>query len=105
MHGADHTQGTLFSYADLEQRVPRNHPLRKLKIVVDAILETGKGYALSWKRRNLIDEAFGWAKTVGGLRKTRFIGLAKVKAQALLTFAAYSLTRMSRLFGWQPART
>jgi hypothetical protein len=26
-----------------------------------------------------VEEIFGWSKTVGGLRKTRFIGLAKVK--------------------------
>jgi hypothetical protein len=35
---------------------------------------------------------FCLAKTVGGLRKARFIGFAKVKAQTVLTFAAYNLT-------------
>ena len=40
MRGSDSSQGALFSYVDLEQRVPAKHPLRKLKVVVDAILAT-----------------------------------------------------------------
>ena len=39
------------------------------------------GYALSLGIRKRIEEVFGWGKTVGDLRKARFIGLAKVKAQ------------------------
>ena len=31
----------------------------------------GKGYAMSLRRRKMVEEAFGWIKTVGGLRKTR----------------------------------
>ena len=60
-----------------------------------------KGYRGRRRKRKLVEEAFGWAKTVGGFRKTRFIGTAKVHAQALLTFAAYNLTRMMTLFGWR----
>lgn len=52
---------------------------------------------MSIKRRKMIEEAFGWIKTVGGLRKTRHKGLAKLSGQALLTFAAYNLTRMLNL--------
>lgn len=46
-----------------------------------------------------MEEFFGWAKTVGGLRKTRFIGLAMVKAQTIFTWAAYNLMRMATIFG------
>ncbi len=35
------------------------------------------GYGVSLKKRKLAEEIFGRGKTVGGLRKTRFIGLAK----------------------------
>lgn len=59
------------------------------------------GYAVSLKKRKLVEEIFGWAKTVGGLRKARFIGLAKVKAQTVLTCAAYNLTRRATIFGWR----
>ncbi len=57
---------------------------------------------MSLKRRKMIEEAFGWVKTVGGLRKTRHKGLAKLSDQALLTFAAYNLMRMLSLM-WSKA--
>lgn len=57
------------------------------------------GYAISMRKRKQIEEAFGWIKTIGGMRKTRFIGLARVNAQALFTFAAYNLVRMGNLLG------
>lgn len=40
MRGADITQAALFSYRTLEERIPKDHPLRKLRVVVDAILAT-----------------------------------------------------------------
>jgi transposase len=64
-------------------------------------LQKSAGYAISLRKRKRIEECFGWAKTVGGFRKTRFIGTPKVQAQALLVFAAYNLTRMMRLCGWK----
>jgi IS5 family transposase len=59
------------------------------------------GYAVSLKIRKRVEEVFGWGKTVGPLRKARFVGLAKVKAQTLFTVAAYNLTRMATIFGWR----
>lgn len=38
MRGEDVTQGTLFSYVDLEERVPKDHPLRRMRLLVDGIL-------------------------------------------------------------------
>lgn len=38
MRGADITQASLLSYRTLEDRIPAQHPLRKLRLVVDAIL-------------------------------------------------------------------
>lgn len=31
-------QTALFSYVSLEERIPREHPLRKMRVVVDAAL-------------------------------------------------------------------
>ena len=44
-----------------------------------------------------IEEGFGWAKTIGGLRKSRFVGREKLDFQFVLTFAAYNLVRMRNL--------
>ncbi len=38
MRGDDFIQGAMFSYVDLNDRVPAAHPLRPLKQAVDAIL-------------------------------------------------------------------
>ncbi len=38
MRGDDRQQGSLYSYVDLEGRIPRDHPLRPMREVVDAAL-------------------------------------------------------------------
>jgi transposase len=38
MRTRDTTQGTIFSYRTLEERIPANHPLRELRKLVDGIL-------------------------------------------------------------------
>ncbi len=36
------------------------------------------GYQISQRKRKLIEQVFGWLKTVGGLRKTRHLGAQRV---------------------------
>ncbi len=55
------------------------------------------GYAVSMRIRKRIEEAFGWAKTVAGLRKMRHRGLPKVDWQFTLAMAAYNLIRLPKL--------
>jgi len=55
------------------------------------------GYAVSQRIRKRIEEAFGWAKTVAGLRKARHRGLAKVDWQFTFAMAAYNLVRLPKL--------
>ena len=43
------------------------------------------------------EEAFGWAKTVAGMRKARHRGLPKVDWQFTLAMAAYNLVRLPKL--------
>jgi len=38
MRGADVKQGSVFSYVSLEARVPKSHPLRRIREMVDAAL-------------------------------------------------------------------
>ena len=50
MRGSDMRVGELFSYVDLEERVPGNHPLRQIRRIVNEVLsaldrELGKLYA------------------------------------------------------------
>ena len=39
MRGEDHQQNAMFSYLSPEQRVPRDHPLRKLRPLVEEVLK------------------------------------------------------------------
>jgi transposase len=55
------------------------------------------GYAVSQRTRKRIEEAFGWIKTVGGLRKTRHRGTARVDWLFTLTAAACNLVRLPKL--------
>jgi transposase len=55
------------------------------------------GYPISQRIRKRIEEAFGWAKTVAGLRKMRHRGLLKVDWQFTLAMAAYDLVRLPKL--------
>ena len=55
------------------------------------------GYAISQVARKRIEEVFGWMKTVGGLRKLRHRGGARVNWQFLFASAAYNLVRMRNL--------
>ena len=38
MRGSDETSGSLFSYVDLEDRIPARHPLRKIRQIVNEAL-------------------------------------------------------------------
>lgn len=55
------------------------------------------GYRISQKIRKRIEENFGWLKTVGGLRKTRYRGAAKVALHVKLSVVANILLRMGKL--------
>ncbi len=47
--------------------------------------------------RKRIEECFGWLKTIGGLRKSRFVGREKLDFHFVLGAAAYNLVRMRNL--------
>jgi hypothetical protein len=55
------------------------------------------GYAVSQRKRKLVEEPFGWGKTVGPIRKTMLRGLGHVRAQFTMTMAAYNLAKLPRL--------
>lgn len=55
------------------------------------------GYSISQRIRKRVEEIFGWAKTVGGFRKTRFKGKRRTQDSAYIVGAAYNLTRMMKL--------
>ncbi len=55
------------------------------------------GYAVSLRIRKRIEEAFGWMKTCGGIRKARHCGKERVGWTFTLTAAACNLVRLPKL--------
>jgi len=55
------------------------------------------GYAISQRIRKRVEEIFGWMKTVGGFRRTRYRGLERTGLAGYLVATAYNLVRLSRL--------
>jgi len=55
------------------------------------------GYVVSQQRRKVIEEFFGWLKTVAGQRKTRYRGIWRVGWIFTFAAAAYNLVRMRTL--------
>ena len=55
------------------------------------------GYRVSQRIRKRVEEIFGWMKTVGGFRKTRYRGVDKTGLAGYLVATAYNLVRMAKL--------
>jgi transposase len=64
---------------------------------LDARTSRHPGYEVSQWIRKRIEEGFGWMKTVGGLRRTRYRGRERVQMHAYLVAAAYNPLRIARL--------
>jgi len=64
---------------------------------IDGRTTRHESYAVSQRRRKLIEEGFGWMKDIGGLRKLRHRGKAKVSAMFTFACAAYNLVRLRTL--------
>jgi transposase len=60
------------------------------------------GYAVSQRFRQRVEEIFGWMKTVGGFRRTRYRGMEKTGLAAYLVGTAYNLVRLAKLLASPP---
>ena len=73
------------------------HRHARRRSAIDGRTTRHVGYRISQTIRMRIEQVFGWLKTVGGLRRTRFRGRRKTQFAAYLAGAAYNLLRVSRL--------
>lgn len=98
--GADRGYDTRDFVADCRQRWVTPHVAqhdRGRRSAIDGRTTRHPGYAVSLRLRKRVEEVFGWAKTVGALRKLRYIGQARNALCVTLTAAAYNLVRMAKL--------
>jgi hypothetical protein len=79
----------------IPENAPSRSPARRFR--------RSAGYKISQVIRKRVEEIFGWAKTTGGLRRTRLKGRMKTWDNGFYVMAAYNLTRMIRLLRATPA--
>jgi len=72
------------------------HTTRR-RSAIDARTTRHDGYAISQQKRKLVEQGFGWMKTIGGLRKLRHRGGRLVGWVFTFTAAAYNIVRLRRL--------
>ena len=96
--GADKGFDAAEFVADLRQSCVTPHVAQKSRhSAIDGRTTRHEGYAVSIKHRKRIEEAFGWAKTVGGMAQTVYRGVERVRSRFILTMAANNLARLPRL--------
>ena len=57
------------------------------------------GYEISQQKRKLVEEPFGWGKTIGGLARPMLRGVQRLAFKFTLTMAAYDLIKLPKLIG------
>jgi len=80
---------------------PNVHRYRR-RSTVDGRTTRHGGYAVSQRKRKLVEEGFGWHKSVGLLRKLHHRGREKVAWIFAFTSAAYNLVRLRTLLAVAP---
>ena len=98
--GADKAYDTVDFVAEMRRQGVTPHVTQNNKrrhSAIDGRTTRHAGYGVSQRVRKRIEEVFGWMKTVGGQRKTRYRGTAKVGWMFTLSAAAYNLIRMPKL--------
>jgi transposase len=98
--GGDKNYDTNDFVTELRERAVTPHVAQNdtnRRSAIDGRTTRHPGYAVSIRIRKRIEEAFGWAKTVAGLRKMHHRGLPKVDWQFTLAMTAYNLIRLPRL--------
>jgi hypothetical protein len=82
---------------DLRDHQITPHNPRKPTSIIDERTTRHPGCGISRQKRKRIEEIFGWLKTIGGLRKTRHCGAARVSWMFTFSLAVYDLLRMHNL--------
>lgn len=70
---------------------------KKKGSAIDGRTTAPPGYAVSQRKRKLVEQNFGWGKTVGLLRKLRHRGQRRIASIFAFTCAAFNLVRLRTL--------
>ena len=82
---------------NVRPHVARNTTRPRGRSAIDGRTTRHAGYAASQRIRKRIEEAFGWMKTVGGMRRPMLRGTDRVGWAFTFAAAAYNLVRLPKL--------
>jgi transposase len=77
--------------------VAQNVNQRRHTTYVDGRATRHDGYEVSLRKRKLVEEIFGWLKTIGLIRRPHFRGKRKIRFVFTFALAVYNLLRISNL--------
>lgn len=89
--------GENLSEIGIKSHVAQNIHARKHTSSIDGRTTRHEGYAVSQRKRMRIEEVFGWAKTIGGLRRPMLRGTEKLNWTLTFVMAAFNIVRMKNL--------
>ena len=104
--GADKGYDTKDCVRDMRKRRVTPHVAQNTSgrsSAIDGRTTRHPGYAVSQRLRKRVEEIFGWMKTVGGFRRTRYRGLDRTGLAGYLVGTAYNLVRMAKLLSAEAA--
>ncbi|HUE88243.1 MAG TPA: IS5 family transposase [Vicinamibacterales bacterium] len=96
--GADKNYDVRSFVAGVRELEITPHVAQKASVsAIDGRTTRHAGYAVSQQKRKLVEQVFGWMKTVGGLRKLRHRGGELIDWIVTFTAAAFNLVRLRTL--------
>jgi hypothetical protein len=98
--GADKAYHQQKFVSDCRERAITPHPACKSNLNtagLDGRTTGQQSYRTSQRIRKRVEEIFGWMKTVGGMRRTRYRGIDRTQAWAYFVAGTYNLLRITRL--------
>ena len=102
--GGDKGYDTRQCVKDMRDNGVTPHVAQRVHSAIDGRTTRHPGYAASQKIRKRVEEVFGWMKTVGGFRRTRYRGVERTGLAGYFVATAYNLVRMANLLLPQQAR-
>lgn len=95
--GVDAGYDTKELVEDCRERNITPHFARRKHSTLDGRTTNHVGYEISRYKRMQTEKIFGWGKTTGGLRKTRFKGVVRNQMHAEVAGSAYNLLRIAKI--------
>ena len=99
--GGDRGYDTWQCVKDMRNLGVTPHVAQRVHSAIDGRTTRHSGYGVSQKIRKRVEEIFGWMKTVGGFRRTRYRGVERTGLAGYFVATAYNLVRMANLLSCQ----